>query len=89
MGKAFAGLQQIVAFGDDFLAGGRGDNDRRNRMRHGMRPGFADLFDRLAHADGVDFRRGAERADRDRNVVAPPGAVDHVGEQKGAALFLG
>ena len=58
-------------------------------MRDRVRPGLADILDRLAHADRVDFRRGAERADRDRNVVAPPGAVDDVGEQKGAALFLG
>ena len=58
-------------------------------MRDRVRPGFADLLDRLAHADGVDFRRGGERADRDRNVVAAAGAVDHVGEQKSAALVLG
>ena len=88
-GETFAGLEQVVAFGDDFLASGRGDHDRINRMRDGMRPGLADVLDRLAHAGRVDFRRGAERADRDRNVVAPPGAVDHVGEQKGAALLLG
>ena len=67
----------------------RGDDDRRDRMRDRVRPGLADVLDRLAHADRVDFRRGGERADRDRNVVAPPGAVDDVGEQKGAALLLG
>ena len=66
-----------------------GDDDRRDRMRDRVVPGFADFVDRPAHADGVDFRRGGERADRDRNVVAPPGAIDDVGEQKGAALFLG
>ena len=85
-GETLAGLQQVVAFDDDFLAGGRGDHDRRDRMRDRVRPGFADVLDRLAHADRVDFRRSGERADRDRNVVAPPGAVDHIGEQEGAAL---
>ena len=54
-----------------------------------LRPGFADVRDRLAHADRIDFRRGAECADRDRNIVAPPGAVDHVGEEESAALILG
>ena len=58
-------------------------------MRDGARPGFADLIDRLAHADRVDFRRGAERADRDRNVVAVAGAVHDIGEQKRAALLFG
>ena len=58
-------------------------------MRDRLRPGLADLLDRLAHADRVDFRRSGERADRDRNVIAPPGAVDDVGEEKGAALLLG
>ena len=29
-------------------------------------PGVADLLDRPAHADGIDLRRGGQRADRDR-----------------------
>ena len=58
-------------------------------MRDCLRPRLADVLDRLAHADRVDFRRGGECADRDRNIVTPPGTVDDVGEQKGAALFLG
>ena len=58
-------------------------------MRDRVRPGFADVFDRLAHADRVDFRRGGERADRDRNIVAPSGAVDDVGEEESPALVLG
>src|SRR5262249_23941521 len=62
---------------------------RWNRMRDGAHPGRLDLVDRAAHADGVDLRRGGERADRDRKVVAAAGTVDHVGEQEGAPLALG
>ena len=53
-----------------------------------MHPGLADLLDRLAHADRVDARRGRERADRHRDVVAPALGVDDVGEEEGAALVL-
>ncbi len=54
-----------------------------------MHPGRLDLLDRPPHADRIDRGRGRERADRDRDAVAAAGAVDHVGEQEGAALILG
>ena len=57
-------------------------------MRNRGRPGGLDLLDRPSHADRVDARRGAERPDRDRHVVAAAGRIDHVGEQEGAALIL-
>ena len=69
--------------------GGDVTRDRRNRMRDRLDPGVADLRDRPPHADRVDLRRGGQRADRDRHVVAPAAAVDHVGEQERAALILG
>ena len=57
-------------------------------MRDGVEPGLADLFDGLAHADGVDLRVGRQRADHHRHVVFLAAAVDHVGEQERAALVL-
>ena len=54
-----------------------------------MHPGRLDLLDRPAHADGVDLRRGRQRADGDRNVVTAPRQVDDVGEQERAPLILG
>ena len=45
--------------------------------------------DRLPHADGIDLGRGRERADHDRNIVAPALGVRHMGEQEGAPLVLG
>jgi hypothetical protein len=57
-------------------------------MGDGVRPGRLDLLDRPAHADGVDARRGGERTDRDRNLVAAARCIDHVGEQERAPLLL-
>ena len=48
-----------------------------------------DLLDRPSHADRIDARRGRERTDRHRDVVAAAGRVDDVGEQECAALILG
>ena len=52
-------------------------------------PGLADVGDRLAHADGVNLRRGGQSADGDRNVITPSRAIDDVGEQKSPAIIFG
>ena len=80
---------QIVAGDDHFLATRRRHGDRRNRMIDRRHPGFADLLDLAAHADGVDLRRRRQRADHDRNVVFAALGVGDVGEDEGAALVLG
>ena len=79
---------EIVAGDDDFLARRRRHGDRRNRMIDRRQPGFADLLDLAAHADGVDLRRRRQRADHDRNVVFAALGVGDVGEDEGAALVL-
>jgi len=53
-----------------------------------MRPSIADVFDRLAHADGIDCWRGSKSANGNWNVITPSGAVDDVCKQKGPTLFL-
>ena len=78
-----------VAREHDLLAARRIDGDRRNGTVDGPHPGFADLVDRLPHADGIDLGRGRERADHDRNIVATALGVRHIGKQEGAPLVLG
>ena len=51
-------------------------------------PGFADLLDLAAHADGINLRRRRQRADHDRDVVFAALGVGDVGEDEGAAFFL-
>ncbi len=58
-------------------------------MRDRVHPRGLDLLDRPSHADRVDALRRRQRADRDRDVVAAPLGIDHVGEQERAALILG
>jgi len=49
-------------------------------------PLLLDGLDVAADADAVDFTIGGEDPDRNRNVVASAGAVDHVLEQEPLAL---
>ena len=80
---------QRIARDDDLLTG-RGAHDHRgNWIGDRLHPGVADLLDRPPHADGVDPRRGRQRADRDRNIVAAALAVDHVGEKESAPRVFG
>ncbi len=86
--QAAVGLAQRVAFDDDLLARRRCDLDWRNRIGDGVHPGIADVLDRPPHADGIDFRRGRERADRDWRVVAAALAVGDVGKDERAPFVL-
>ena len=54
--EAMLGGFQGVAAHDDFLTRRIVDHHRRNRMIDAIRPDIADLVDRHAHADGIDFR---------------------------------
>ena len=87
--EALAGPAQIVAGDHHLLARRRGDAHRRDRIVDGVGPGRFDVFDRLAHAERIDARRGGERADHHRHVVTFAGAVGDVGEQERAPLILG
>ena len=51
-------------------------------------PGRVDLVERAAHADAIDLAARRERADHDRDVVAPALGVGHVGEQERLAVLL-
>ena len=55
-------------------------------MRFGVAPFLLDVLDGAADADGIDLPIGGEDADRDRDVVFSPRAVDDVLEQKRLAL---
>ena len=81
-----APIAQRLAGQHDILAGCYGDAARRDRVAHRPLPGLADLVDGNPHADRIDRRVGRERADRDREVVAAPVGVDHVGEQERLAV---
>jgi len=80
---------QCIALDHDLLAPRRVNRDGRNRIGDGLHPGVADLLDRAPHADGIDFRRGRQRADRHRRVIAPASPVRHMREQKRPPLRLG
>ena len=80
---------EVVTPEHDLLATRRADGNRRDGIGNGPHPGFADGVDRLPHADGIDFGRGRERADHDRNIVAAALGVGHMREQERAALVLG
>ena len=62
-------LAQIVAGDDDLLAARGVGPDRRDRMRDRLHPALADVLDRGAHAERIDFRRRRDRADHHRHVV--------------------
>jgi hypothetical protein len=88
-GKALAGRAQRVARYDDLLARRLVDTHGRNRIGDGVRPRRLDLRGWPSHADGIDARRGRERADHHRHVVLATRAIGHVGEQESAArVFL-
>ena len=57
-------------------------------MRHRTHPCFSDRLDRLAHADGIDFRRSGKRANHDGHVVPPPLGIANVREQERPPLVL-
>ena len=82
-------LAQVVAGDDDLLAARGIGLDRRDRMRDRLHPALADILDRGAHAERIDFRRRRDRAHDHRHVVFAAGRVDDIGEQEGAALGLG
>jgi hypothetical protein len=83
-----AGPLQLIARHDDFLAGGRIHEDRRNGMGNGLLPRRANIFHLLAHADRINPRRGRERAHHHGHVVAPPLGIDDMGEQEGAPFVF-
>ena len=78
----------MVARKHDLLAARRTDGNRRKGTGNGPHPGCPDGLDRLSHPDGIDLRRGRERADHDRNIVTPALRVRHIGEQERAPLVF-
>ena len=84
-----AGAAQIVAGDDHLLARRGGDRHGRDRIGDRPHPGRADAVHRLAHAGRINVRRGRQRPDRHRHVVAPALGVGHIGEQEGAPLVFG
>jgi hypothetical protein len=79
---------EIIARQHDLLAARGAHRDRRDRVGDRTHPGLADVLDLLPHAHGVDIGRGRERADHDRNIVAPALRIGHVREQERAPLVL-
>ena len=87
--QAAIGFAQIVAGDDDLLAARGIGLDRRDRMRDRVHPALADILDRSAHAERIDFGRGRNRAHDHRHVVLSAGGVHDIGEEEGAAFCFG
>src|SRR5919109_1227562 len=65
------------------------DEDRLDRLIARLGPALADFIRVALQTDAIDLSRAGQASDDHRNIVAPPGNIGDMREQKGLTLRFG